>query len=98
MRVWSRSTADTPNRFAVEFQDAFNEYQQDSFSLVDVEDVARTGQEITAPLAALGIANYDQAARILKFHLDKSVRREHVRGVRDEREGAGAEAGRPDQR
>lgn len=74
LRVWSRSTADTPNRFAVEFQDAFNEYQQDSFALTDVEDAARTGQEITAPLAALGIANYDQAARILKFQLDKAVR------------------------
>ena len=73
LRVWSRSTADTANRFAVEFQDAFNEYQQDSFALTDVEDVARTGQEITAPLAALGIANYDQAARILKFQLDKAV-------------------------
>ena len=73
IRVWSRSIADTPNRFTVEFQDAFNEYQQDSFSLVDVEDTARTGQEITARLAALGIANCDQAARILKCSLDKSV-------------------------
>jgi hypothetical protein len=73
IKVWSRSSADTPNRFSVEFQDAFNEFQQDSFSLVDSDDVARTGQEITAPLAVLGIANYDQAARILKFHLDKSI-------------------------
>ncbi len=32
-RVYSRSMADTPNRFSVEFQDALNEYQQDSFSL-----------------------------------------------------------------
>ena len=35
MRVFSRSMAETPNRFSVEFQDALNEYQQDSFSLVD---------------------------------------------------------------
>ena len=74
VRLWSRSMADTPNRFTVEFQDEFNEYQQDSFSLVDVEDTARTGQEIAASLAALGIANYDQAARVLKCALDKSVR------------------------
>jgi hypothetical protein len=73
LRLWSRSTADTPNRFAVEFQDAFNEYQQDSLSLVDVEDVAQTGQEITGPFATLGIPHYDQAARILKFNLDRSV-------------------------
>lgn len=74
IRVWSRSMADTPNRFSVEFQDAFNGYQQDSFSVVDAEDTARTGQEIAAALPALGIANYDQAARLLKFHLDKSIR------------------------
>lgn len=74
VRVWSRSMADTPNRFAVEFQDALNEYQQDSFSVVDAEDAARTGQEIAAALPALGIAHCDQAARILKFHLEKSIR------------------------
>jgi hypothetical protein len=73
IRVWSRSTIDTPNRFAVEFQDALNAYQQDSFSLVDVEDVERAGQEITGALTVLGIPNYDQAARITKFHLDRSI-------------------------
>ena len=55
LRLWSRSTADTPNRFSVEFQDAFNEYQQDSLSLVQVEDVAQTGQEISGPFTVLGL-------------------------------------------
>jgi hypothetical protein len=73
LRLWSRSTTDAPNRFSVEFQDAFNEYQQDSLSIVDVDDVAQTGQEITGPFAVLGIPHYDQAARILKFNLDRSV-------------------------
>jgi Putative phage tail protein len=73
MRVFSRSMADTPNRFAVEFQDALNEYQQDGFSLVDPDDVARCGQEVSATLSAIGIANYDQAGRLLKVALDKSV-------------------------
>ena len=73
VRVWSRSIADTPNRYTVEFQDAFNEYQQDSVSLVDVDDTARTGQEIQATMAALGIPNYDQAARVLKCCLDRSI-------------------------
>ncbi len=73
VRLWSRGSTDTPNRFSVEFQDAFNEYQQDSFSLVDVDDLNRTGQEITAPLSVLGIPSYDQAARILKFNLDKAL-------------------------
>ena len=66
--------ADTPNRFSVEFQDALNEYQQDSFSLVDADDVSRSGQEVSQTLAAVGIPNFDQAARILKLNLDRSVR------------------------
>jgi hypothetical protein len=73
-RVFSRSMADTPNRFSVEFQDALNEYQQDSFSLVDPDDVARPGQEISPTVAAAGIPHFDQAARILKLNLDKSIR------------------------
>lgn len=73
VRVYSRSIADTPNRLTVEFQDALNEYQQDSFSLVDADDLERSGQEVSAGLAAMGIANFDQASRILKMNLDKSV-------------------------
>jgi hypothetical protein len=73
-RVYTRGIADTPNLFTVEFQDSLNEYQQDSFSLVDADDVSRSGQEVTQTLAALGIANFDQAARILKLNLDRSVR------------------------
>jgi Putative phage tail protein len=73
-RVYSRSMADTPNRFTVEFQDSLNEYQQDSFSLVDADDVSRSGQEVSQTLAAVGIPNFDQAARILKLNLDRSVR------------------------
>ena len=74
VRLYSRSIADTPNRLSVEFQDALNEYQQDSFSLVDTDDVGCSGQEVAAPLAAIGVANFDQASRILKLNLDKSVR------------------------
>jgi hypothetical protein len=72
--VTSRSIADTPNRLSVEFQDALNGYQQDSFELVDPADIALAGQEVSKTLPALGLPHYDQAARILKFNLDKSVR------------------------
>ncbi|MDQ2947992.1 MAG: phage tail protein, partial [Acidobacteriota bacterium] len=72
-RSWSRSTADTPNRFTVEFQDEFNEYQQDSLSLVDVDDALRTGQEVSAALTALGIPNFDQATRVATLQLNKSA-------------------------
>ncbi|MCC6344529.1 MAG: hypothetical protein IT166_20185 [Bryobacterales bacterium] len=73
IRFWSRSLADTPNRLSVQFQDEFNLYQKDSLSLTDIDDVVGTGQEISATISALGIANFSQAARILTTHLKKSV-------------------------
>jgi len=73
IRLWSRSTAETPNRLSVEFQDAFNEYQQDSLTLTDVDDVLRAGQEVSMSAPVLGLPNFDQAARILKFQLDKAI-------------------------
>jgi hypothetical protein len=74
VRMWSRSTAECPNRGSVEFQDVFNEYQQDSLSLVDVEDVTVARQEVAVTSVALGVANFHQAARVLKLQLDKSIR------------------------
>ncbi|MBS1873038.1 MAG: hypothetical protein JSU00_07475 [Acidobacteria bacterium] len=73
LRFFSRSASESTNRFTVEFQDEFNEYQQDSLSLVDIDDVALMGQELTASLPALGLPNFDQAARILRLQLNKSI-------------------------
>lgn len=74
VRMWSRGTFDTPNRVSTEFQDEFNEYQQDSLSLVDVDDAELSRQELSVTSTALGIANFHQAARVLKLQIDKSVR------------------------
>jgi hypothetical protein len=71
--VSSRSIADTPNSLSIDFQDALNSYQQDSYTVVDPDDVNLTGQQVTATLMAIGLPNYDQAARVLKFNLDKSL-------------------------
>lgn len=71
--VTTRPIADTPNSYNVEFQDSLNGYQQDSFAVVNPDDIALAGQEVTATLMAVGIPNYDQAGRILQFNLDKSV-------------------------
>jgi hypothetical protein len=73
LRVSSRNTADTPNRYTVEFQDEFNEYQQDSLSLVDVDDSLLCGQDVVVSLAALGLPNFDQAIRSTALQLYKSV-------------------------
>ncbi|HCC56475.1 MAG TPA: hypothetical protein DEQ47_04305 [Solibacterales bacterium] len=73
VRLLSRAIADTPNRYSVEFQDAFNEYQQDSYSVVDSSDVASVAQEVSQTVNALGIPQYDQAARVLQLFLNKSI-------------------------
>ncbi len=73
IRFWARAASESPNRFTVEFQDEFNEYQQDSLSLVDVDDAMLVGQEVTAPLTALGLPNFDQAGRMLRLQLNKSI-------------------------
>jgi hypothetical protein len=74
VRLYSRSLADTPNQIVVEFQDALNGYQQDSLSVVDPDDVALSGQVISVTLNAIGMPDYDQAARLLQLNLDKSLR------------------------
>ena len=74
VRLSSRSIAETSNRLSVEFQDEWNEYQQDSFSVVDADDAALIGYEISSQSTALGIANYSQANRVLLRQLDKSTK------------------------
>ena len=71
--VSTRSGADVPNRLTVEFQDQFNEYQQDSLSLVDIPDVLLSGQEVTASLTALGLPNYAQAGAAITLQLNRIV-------------------------
>jgi hypothetical protein len=74
LRLLSRTVAETSNRLSVEFQDESNEYQQDSLSLVDADDVALIGYEISSQSTALGIANFSQATRVLLRQLDKSTK------------------------
>jgi hypothetical protein len=73
IRLYSRSGADVPNRLTVEFQDVFNDNQQDSLSLIDVDDSLLTGREVTTGSGALGLTNFDQATRALQLQLDKLI-------------------------
>lgn len=73
VRLSSRTVAETSNRLSVEFQDAFNEYQQDSLSIVNEADADLIGYEISSQSTAIGIANMSQATRVLLQQLDKSV-------------------------
>ncbi len=73
VRLWSRPIVDTPNRFSIELADELNEFQQDSLGLSDVESIRRTGQEISGRLVVDGLPSFDQAARTLKYFLDRSI-------------------------
>jgi hypothetical protein len=73
IRLRAQSTSATPNRLTVEFQDEFNEYQQDSLSLVDVDDALLTDRQVTAAFPALGLPNFDQAARALQLQLSRAI-------------------------
>ncbi len=73
LTVTAQSIANTPNHYTVEFQDEFNAYQQDSLSLVDVDDFLVTGQDVSSTLTALGLPNFDQANRAAALQLYKSV-------------------------
>lgn len=73
-RIWRRASSETANRLSVEFQDAFNQYQQDSLSLVDFADAAKQGCEVAGASGALGLPHVDQAARILRLQIEKNLR------------------------
>jgi hypothetical protein len=73
LTVSAQSIANSPNHYTVEFQDEFNDYQQDSLSLVDIDDFLVTGQDVTTTLTALGLPNFDQANRAAALQLYKSV-------------------------
>ncbi len=74
VKLSSRSISETSNRLSIEFQNESNEYQQDSLSLVDSDDSALIGYEISSQSTALGIANFSQATRVLLRQLDKSTK------------------------
>lgn len=74
VRLTSRTIAETSNRLSLEFQDESNEYQQDSLSIVNADDAALIGYEISSQSTALGVANFSQANRVLLRQLDKSTK------------------------
>ncbi len=73
VRMSSRGAQDVANRLSVEFQDAFNQYQHDSLSLSDGDDVDLRGQEVAAAWDAIGITTFSQAARMLLLGLNRGV-------------------------
>ena len=73
VKLTTRGAQDTPNRLSIEFQDSFNQYQQDSLSLSDADDVELCGQEIAVEWDAVGISTFNQASRMLLLGLNKAI-------------------------
>ncbi|WP_031498584.1 phage tail protein [Bryobacter aggregatus] len=72
-RVYSKLSQDSPNRVNFEIQDALNEYQQDSVSIADTDDIQMRRQDITQSLPVTGVPNFPQAQRICQTWLNKSI-------------------------
>ncbi len=72
-----RDINDLPNRVAFQFADSDYGYAASSFVLVDSDDIARAGQEVSGGLVTepIGINSYNAANRMAKQILD-----EHLRG------------------
>jgi hypothetical protein len=72
-RVFSRPSQDSPNRVSFEIQDSLNEFQQDSISIADTDDIRLRRQEVNQALPATGVPNFPQAQRICQTALNKSI-------------------------
>jgi hypothetical protein len=73
VRIWSKPASESPNRFSVEFQNMLNGFQQDMVTVVDLDDVVRTNQEVHKVASGLGLPHAVQAARVLRLSLNKSI-------------------------
>lgn len=74
LRLFSRSHAETANRLTLEFTDPINDHISDTYSLVDVDDVIRVGQEVRSKLPAVGVTGQAQAFRVCRKVLTKNLR------------------------
>jgi len=61
--VTQRGVQETPNRVNFQFQDRDNHFVPDTLAIIDAEDVARVGQEVTGQMAMEGINSLDQGRR-----------------------------------
>lgn len=63
LSVPQKGVQDAPNRVSFPFQDRDNRYASDTLTIVDAEDVARIGQEVSGSVPIEGINNADQGRR-----------------------------------
>lgn len=73
LELFSKSHAETPNRVTIEYIDPNNDYVSDVYSLIDLDDIVRVGQEIGTKAGAVGVSGQAQANRVCRKHLAKNL-------------------------
>ncbi len=74
-KILTRTLADSPNSVGVTFQDAENQYNQDSVTVVDTEDTARIqGQQVQGSFIVSGLNTFDRAQRPINTFMAENLR------------------------
>jgi hypothetical protein len=88
---YSLANAQAANQVSFPFQDADNQYADDSIQVADPDDVARAagyqlgGQAIDAGLAVVGVSSFDQGIRIANVIIAEALRGNESRDTRGTR-------------
>src|SRR5581483_9807576 len=88
---YSLANAQAANQVSFPFQDADNQYADDSIQVADPDDVARAagyqlgGQAIDAGLTVLGVSSFDQGIRISNVLIAEALRGNENRDTRGTR-------------
>lgn len=90
VKITSRPNSDSPNRVNFGFQDEDNRWQDDSITMVDTADIARSGgyggsQETPASVNITGVCNFDQGIRDANVYLAETLRGNEIGDTRGTR-------------
>ena len=74
-KILSRTLADSPNDASITFQDAENQYNQDSLEITDTEDLLRVNSQIiTGNMQCYGTNTFDRTRRALAVWMAEQIR------------------------
>lgn len=67
-------TKSAPNKISLGFSDEDNQFQEDSITIVDSQDITRVGRPVEGTISAAGLMSFDQAQRIIEVWLAENFR------------------------
>ena len=74
LKMSQRQSQETPNKVTNYFFDRENQYGQDISTIIDVEDVNRTGAEVTGSFSLIGPQTFDHIDRVTATWLAENYR------------------------